>query len=290
MGILVDENTKIIVQGITGKAGSTHTKNMLDYGTKIVAGVRPGADGEEVHGIPVYNTVRSALEKHEANASILFVPSNLAKGAALEAIEAGIKLVVIIPEHVPLLDTLEIIETAKKYKSTVIGPNTPGLISPEARCKIGFVPNQYYIPGSVGVASRSGTLTYEIVSRLTLNGIGQTTCIGVGGDPLVGSPFPNIVKMFEDDPKTRLILLIGEIGGTQEENVAEMIINGDVKKPVVVYVAGHAVPSGKKMGHAGAIISGGMGTIESKMRMFERAGVAVAKTPAEAVELVKKNL
>lgn len=290
MGILVDENTKIIVQGITGKAGSTHTKNMLDYGTRIAAGVRPGADGEEVHGIPVYNTVRSALEEHEANASILFVPSNLAKGAALEAIEAGIKLVVIIPEHVPLLDTLEIIETAKKHKSTVIGPNTPGLISPEARCKIGFVPNQYYIPGSVGVASRSGTLTYEIVSRLTLNGIGQTTCIGVGGDPLVGTPFPNLVKMFEEDTKTRLILLIGEIGGTQEENVAEMIINGDVKKPVVVYIAGHAVPSGKKMGHAGAIVSGGMGTIESKMRIFERAGVAVAKTPAEAVELVKENL
>lgn len=287
MGILVDENTKVIVQGITGRAGSLHTKGMLDYGTKIVAGVRPGAAGEEVHGIPVYNTVKSALEEQDANASILFVPGNMVKGAALEAIYAGIKLLVIIPEHVPLHDTIEILEAASESGTSVVGPNTPGLISPAEKCRLGFLPSQYYIPGDVGIASRSGTLTYEIVSRLTLAGIGQSTCLGIGGDPIIGTNFSDVIRLFEKDPKTKKILLIGEIGGTMEEDACELILNGEVKKPVFAYIAGHTAPTGKRIGHAGAIISGKKGTMQSKLEAFEKAGIKVAKTPSEVVELIR---
>lgn len=290
MSILVDENTKVVIQGITGNAGRRHAKTMLEYGTNIVAGARPGAQGEDILGIPVFNKVRTAVEKEGANTSVLFIPALVVKGAALEAIDAGIKLLVIIPEHVPLHDVIEIKEEAKNAGAVIVGPNTPGMIAPLLKCKLGFVPNQYYIPGPVGVASRSGTLTYEIVSRLTLAGIGQSTCIGVGGDPVVGIRFPELLREFEKDEKTKVILLIGEIGGTAEEESAELIINGEMKKPVVAYIAGYSAPKEKQIGHAGAIISGERGTMENKLRAFENAGVLVAKTPSEVVELIKNKI
>ena len=290
MGVLVNENTRVIVQGITGRAGSRHTKTMLEYGTKIVAGVRPGAAGEEVHGIPVYNTVSSALEEHDANASILFVPPNLVKGAALEAIEAGIKLVVIVAEHVPLHDTLEIIDTAQKFDARVIGPNTPGLISPKEKCKLGFLPDRYVIPGPVGILSRSGTSLYEILYRLSSAGIGQSTCIGVGGDPVVGMSFKELLPEFEEDPETKVILLVGEIGGTMEEDAAELIKKGKITKPVVAFLAGYSVPPGRQVGHAGAIITGEKGSIESKLKAFKDAGVKIAETPWKVVDLIKESL
>ncbi len=290
MAILVDENTKLCVQGITGKAGSLHTSTMLEYGTKIFAGVRPGAEGEEVYGIPVFNRVSTAVEETGVNASIIFVPAAMAKGAALEAIAAGIKLIVIIPEHVPIHDSLEIMAAAEEAGATVVGPNTPGFIAPSLKCKIGFVPNRYYIPGPVGVAARSGTLTYEIVSRLTLAGIGQSTAIGVGGDPVIGTRFPELLKRFEADSETKVILLIGEVGGTQEEEAAALVETGKIKKPVIAYIAGFSAPPGKRLGHAGAIISGSHGTMESKLRAFERAGIAVAKTPSQVLDLVREKL
>ncbi|MBI4015159.1 MAG: succinate--CoA ligase subunit alpha [Candidatus Aenigmarchaeota archaeon] len=290
MAILVNSETKVCVQGITGKAGTLHTGTMLEYGTKIVSGVRPGAEGEEVLGIPVFNRVSTAVEETGANSSIIFVPAAMAKGAALEAINAGIKLIVIIPEHVPLHDELEIMQAAEDSGIVVVGPNTPGLIAPSLKCKIGFVPNKYYIPGSVGVMARSGTLTYEIVSRLTLAGIGQSTAIGVGGDPVIGSRFPDLIKKFEADPETKVILLIGEVGGTQEEEAAALVADGKIKKPVVAYIAGFSAPPGKRLGHAGAIISGSQGTMESKLKSFQKAGIAVAKTPSEVLDLVKQKL
>lgn len=290
MSILLNAETKVVVQGITGSAGGMHTKNMLEYGTKIVAGVRPGAEGQEVHGVPVFNTVKSAVEKTGANTSILFVPGGVVKSAAIEAMDAGIKLLVIVPEHVPLHDTMEIVTYAKKKGVVVIGPNTAGMIAPESKTKVGFVPNGYFVPGSVGVASRSGTLMYEIISRLTLNELGQTTCIGVGGDPIVGTRFPELLKMFQKDPQTKAILLIGEIGGSQEEDAAALVSSGVVTKPVIAYIAGRSAPKGKKIGHAGAIVAGDKGTMESKLAAFEDAGIKVAKTPGEVVELVRKAL
>ncbi len=288
--VLVDQDTRLLVQGITGKAGSLHTKTMLEYGTKIVAGVRPGAEGEEIHRVPVYNKVKTAVEETGANTSVLFVPGALVKGAALEAINAGIKLLVIIPEHVPIHDTIEILEYARKKGTTVVGPNTAGLIVPPLRCKIGFVPNRYFVPGPVAVASRSGTLMYEIVARLTLSGIGQTACVGVGGDPIVGTRFEEFLRMLESDAKTEMVLLIGEIGGTQEEDAANLVMSGEFTKPVVAYIAGHSAPAGKKIGHAGAIVSGDKGTMDSKLKAFERAGIQAAKTPSEVVNMIQSNL
>ncbi len=287
---MIDSSTRVVVQGITGKAGSLHTKTMLEYGTNIVAGVRPGAEGEEVHGILVYNKVKSAVAEHDANASILFVPGPLVKGAALEAINAGIRLLVIIPEHVPIHDTIEIMEHARKKGAAVVGPNTAGLIYPEYKCKIGFVPNKYFIPGPVGIGSRSGTLMYELVARLTRSNIGQSLCVGVGGDPIVGMRFPQLLRIFQKDKNTKAILLIGEIGGTQEEDAAELVVSGEITKPVVAYMAGHSAPKEKKIGHAGAIVSGEKGTMESKLRAFEKAGIGVAKTPGEVVNLICKSL
>jgi succinyl-CoA synthetase alpha subunit len=264
---------------------------MLDYGTKIIAGTKPGGGGEEVHGIPVYNSVAEAVEKHSTiNTTILFVPPKGTKAAALEALKAGVKIIVMVAEHVPLHDNLEILEEGEKKGVLIIGPNTPGLISPSEQTKLGFVPSQYFIPGPIGVASRSGTLTYEIVSRLTLNGIGQTTCIGVGGDPIVGTPFPKILQFFEEDPETKAVLLIGEIGGTREEEAAEMIRDGRITKPVFVYLVGRTAPEGKRVGHAGALIEGSRGTIESKLACFSEAAVPVAETPAEVIEIAKKIL
>lgn len=290
MSIIAKSTTRVLIQGITGNAARIHTKNMLDYGTKIVAGVRPGGGGGNVHGVPVYDSVTQAASKHPVDTTILFVPPKGTNAAALEALNAGIKTIVMVAEHVPLHDNLEILEEAEKQGALIIGPNTPGLISPLERTKLGFVPSQYFIPGPIGVASRSGTLTYEIVSRLTLNGIGQTTCIGVGGDPIVGTPFPKILKLFEEDSETRAVLLIGEIGGTREEEAAEMIRDRRITKPVFSYLVGRTAPEGKRVGHAGAIIEGDRGTIESKLACFGEAGVPVAGTPADVVRVAKEIL
>jgi succinyl-CoA synthetase alpha subunit len=291
MSIIAKSSTYVLIQGITGNAARTHTKNMLDYGTKIIAGTRPGGGGGEVHGVPVYDSVAQAVEKHPTiNTTILFVPPKGTKEAALEALDAGIKTVVMVAEHVPLHDNLEILEKGEEKGALVIGPNTPGLISPSEQTKLGFVPSQYFIPGPVGVASRSGTLTYEIVSRLTLDGIGQTTCIGVGGDPIVGTPFPRILEFFEKDSETKAILLIGEIGGTREEEAAEMIKDRKITKPVFVYLVGRTAPEGKRVGHAGALIEGNRGTIKSKLASFREAGVPVADTPADVILMAKEIL
>jgi succinyl-CoA synthetase alpha subunit len=290
MSIIAKSSTKVLIQGITGNAARLHTKNMLDYGTKIVAGVRPGGGGGDVHGVPVYDSVAQAASNHLVDATILFVPPKATKAAALEALNAGIKTIVMVAEHVPLHDNLGILEEAEKRGALVIGPNTPGLISPPEKTKLGFVPSQYFMPGPIGVASRSGTLTYEIVSRLTLNGIGQTTCIGVGGDPIVGTPFPKILQFFEKDSETKVVLLIGEIGGTREEEAAEMIRDRKITKPVFVYLVGRTAPEGKRVGHAGALIEGSRGTIESKWACFSEAGVPVAETPADVIRIAKEIL
>ncbi|NIM14616.1 MAG: succinate--CoA ligase subunit alpha [Candidatus Aminicenantes bacterium] len=290
MSVFVNAETRVLVQGITGEAAQHHTEVMMNYGTNIVAGMRPGSGGMTVYGVPVYNTVAEAVEAKKPNASILFVPAKVMRQAAFEALDANIGLIVMVSEHVPLHDTMEIIAKAKESGADVIGPNTPGLIAPSLHCKIGFVPSQYYIPGPVGVASRSGTLTYEIVSRLTLAGIGQTTCVGVGGDPIVGTTFSKMARLFEADPETKAILLIGEVGGSMEEEVAELVQKGEITKPVVAYIAGRTAPKGKRMGHAGAIIAAGRGSIESKLKAFEAANIPVAAIPDEVVKLVKDSL
>ena len=290
MSVLVNSETRLLVQGITGEAARHHTEVMIKYGTNIVAGMRPGSGGITVHGVPVYDTVAEAVDTKKANASLLFVPAKVMKQAAFEALDANIGLVVMVSEHVPLHDTMEITAKAEKLGAHVIGPNTPGLIAPSLRCKIGFVPSQYYMPGPVGVASRSGTLTYEIVSRLTFAGIGQTTCVGVGGDPIVGATFSKLARLFEADPNTKAILLIGEVGGSMEEEVAELVQKGEITKPVTAYIAGRTAPKGKRMGHAGAIVAAGRGSIESKLKAFETANIPVATIPNEVVQLVRENL
>ncbi len=290
MSTLVNSETRVLVQGITGTAAQHHTKLMLDYGTNIVAGMRPGAGGQEVYGVPVFDLVGEAVEAKNPNAAILFVPARAMKQAAFEALEEGIRLVVMVSEHVPLHDTMAIVAKSEELGADLIGPNTPGLIAPSVRCKIGFVPSQYYLPGPVGVASRSGTLTYEIVSRLTLASIGQTTCVGVGGDPIVGTTFSKMVRLFEADPETKAILIIGEVGGSMEEEVAELVQKGEISKPVVAYIAGRTAPKGKRMGHAGAIVAAGRGSIESKLEAFEDASIPVAAVPEEVVKLVKNGM
>jgi succinyl-CoA synthetase alpha subunit len=290
MSVLVKTDTRVLVQGITGNAARHHTELMLKFGTNIVAGMRPGAGGSQVHGVPVFDSVAEAVEARNPDAAILFVPAKAMRSAAFEALDADIGLIVMVSEHVPLHDTMEIVARAEEKGAIVIGPNTPGLIAPPARCKIGFVPSQYYTPGPVGIASRSGTLTYEIVSRLTLAGIGQTTCVGVGGDPIVGTTFSRMVELFEDHPDTRVILIIGEVGGVMEEEVAERVRRSEVTKPVVAYIAGRTAPEGKRMGHAGAIVAAGRGSIESKLEAFEAASVPVAPMPDDVVELVRESL
>ncbi len=290
MSVLVDAETRVLVQGITGAAARHHARLMLDYGTRVVAGVRPGAGGRTVEGVPVHDTVREAAEATGAGASILFVPAGAVKEAASEALDAGIRLLVLVTEHVPLHDTLYLVARAEEAGAVLVGPNTPGLIAPPVRVKIGFVPSRYYAPGPVGVASRSGTLTYEIVSRLTEAGIGQSTCVGVGGDPVVGTTFADLVCRFEADPETEAILLIGEVGGGMEEEAAGMVAAGEITKPVVAYLAGRTAPEGRRMGHAGAIVAGGRGSIRSKLAAFAEAGVPVAEVPAEVPELVRARL
>lgn len=289
MGIIVDENTRAIVQGITGTQGSFHTKLMLEYGTKVVAGVTPGKGGTEVHGVPVYDTVKEAVEEHEANASIIFVPAPFAADAALEAIENGLKTVVIITEHIPIKDAVEVMARAKERNVTVIGPNTPGIITPN-KCKLGIMPAHIFKPGIIGIASRSGTLTYEIAASLTRAGFGQSTCLGLGGDPIVGLNFIDALEMFRGDEQTRAVVLIGEIGGNLEEIAAEYIVKEAYPKPVVAFVAGKTAPPGKRMGHAGAIIMGRAGTAQSKIEAFRKAGVPVADKPSDIARLVAEKL
>jgi len=289
MGIIVDENTRAIVQGITGTQGSFHTKLMLEYGTKVVAGVTPGKGGTEVHGVPVYDTVKEAVEEYEANASIIFVPAPFAADAALEAIENGLKTVVIITEHIPIKDAVEVMARAKERNVTVIGPNTPGIITPN-KCKLGIMPAHIFKPGIIGIASRSGTLTYEIAASLTRAGFGQSTCLGLGGDPIVGLNFIDALEMFRRDEQTRAVVLIGEIGGNLEEIAAEYIVKEAYPKPVVAFVAGKTAPPGKRMGHAGAIIMGRAGTAQSKIEAFRKAGVPVADKPSDIARLVAEKL
>jgi succinyl-CoA synthetase alpha subunit len=285
MTIILTENTKVLVQGITGAQGRFHTELMLKYGTNIVAGVTPGKKGTLVHGIHVYDSVLEAVELTDANTSIIFVPAPYAMDACIEAIDAGINTLVIITEHIPVHDTMRIIQYAKLRHINIIGPNTPGIVSPRLRTKVGILPNTIFKPGDVGVISRSGTLTYEIVNAMTELGLGQSTCLGLGGDPVTGMNFIDALKLFEADPETRTIVLIGEIGGTAEEEAANYIHN-HISKKVVAYIAGQSAPSGKRMGHAGAIITRGMGSAESKIRALTGAGVKVAKHPREVSELI----
>jgi len=289
LGIIVDRNTKAIVQGITGTQGSFHTKLMLEYGTQIVAGVTPGKGGTKVHNVPVYDTVEEALQKHEANASIIFVPAPFAADAALEAIENGIKTVVIITEHIPVKDAINVMAYAKQENATIIGPNTPGIITP-GECKLGIMPAHIFKPGNIGMISRSGTLTYEIAAGLTKRQMGQSTCVGLGGDPIVGLNFIDALKLFEKDPQTEGIAIIGEIGGNLEELTAEYIAKQNYQKPVVAFIAGRSAPPGKRMGHAGAIIMGKAGTAESKIEAFRKAGVEVAEKPSDVAILLEKQV
>ena len=289
MGILIDGSTKAIVQGITGTQGKFHTQLMLEAGTKIVAGTSPGKGGTQVEGIPVYDTVEEALKNHKANASIIFVPAPFAADAALEAIEAGLKTVVIITEHVPVKDSIQVIAAARSHDAIIIGPNTPGIIAPDI-CKLGIMPTHIFKKGSVGIASRSGTLTYEIAAGLTALSLGQSTCLGLGGDPIVGLSFVDVLKMFAEDKQTKAVALIGEIGGNAEELAAEYIHEVNYPKPVVAFVAGRTAPPGKRMGHAGAIIMGKAGTAKSKIEAFQAVGVGVADHPRDIAELLATHL
>ena len=284
MAVLLDETNKVVVQGITGHQGQFHTKAMLDYGTKVVAGTSPGKAGEKVNGVPVFDAVADAVAATGADTSIIFVPAPFTKDAVVESIEAGIRLVVIITERVPFHDCLDIMPYARAKNVAVIGPNTPGIISP-GRAKCGIMPSHIFKKGSVGVISRSGTLTYEVVAAMTAAGMGQSTCMGSGGDPIIGTNFVEALKLFEADRQTKSIVLIGEIGGTAEEEAA-MFIEKNVTKKVAAYVAGLTAPPEKRMGHAGAIIQRGMGTAESKVKAFEKVGVKVAKYPSDIARLL----
>jgi succinyl-CoA synthetase alpha subunit len=286
MGILIDKNTKVIVQGITGKHGSFHTQMMRAYGTNIVAGVTPGKGGQKISCIPVYNTVKEALKKHEAQWSAIFVPAPHAKDAAIEALDAGLNIV-IITENIPVFDTLEILSKAEEKKKKVIGPNCPGITS-VGESKIGIMPNHIFKKGDVGVLSRSGTLTYEIIYQLTKKGIGQSIAAGIGGDQITGMDFIDMLKLLEKDKNTKKIVLIGEIGGEAEIRAAEYI-KKHIKKQVVAFIAGRSAPPGKKMGHAGAIISGNKETAQAKIDSLRKAGVKVAMLPSEIPKLLKER-
>ncbi len=289
MGIIINADTKAIVQGITGKQGSYHTKLMLDYGTKIVAGVVPGKGGTVANGVPVYDTVKETVDVYSPNASIIFVPAPFAQDAVLEAIANKIKTIIVVTEHMPIKDAINIMAYANQSQVTIIGPNTPGIITP-GQCKLGIMPANIFKPGSIGVVSRSGTLTYEIAAGLTAKGLGQSTCVGVGGDPIVGLNFIEALELFKENPKTKAIVLIGEIGGNMEELTAQYITQERYPKPIVAYVAGRFAPSGKRMGHAGAIIMGKQGTAQSKIEALINAGVMVAEKPIDVATLLVKAL
>lgn len=288
MSILVNKNTRLIVQGITGRDGGFHTLKMKAYGTNVVAGVSPGKGGQEVDGIPVFNTVTDAVNATGANTSIIFVPAAVAADSILEASEAGIELVIAITEGIPTLDMVRVMPYLKKNGTKIIGPNCPGLITPE-EALVGILPGNIFKKGNIGLISRSGTLTYEMVNQLTTNGLGQSTCVGIGGDPVAGLYFEELLAMFQKDPETDAIVLIGEIGGDAEERAARFIKN-NVSKPVVAFIAGQSAPPGKRMGHAGAIITSGSGSAAEKIAAFESAGIPVARKPQDIPLLVKRQL
>ncbi|WP_321279696.1 succinate--CoA ligase subunit alpha [Marinifilum fragile] len=290
MSVLVDKNTKLVVQGITGSEGAFHTQQMIEYGTNVVAGVTPGKGGQMfMDKVPIYNTMKGAVEKTGANASVIFVPPPFAADAIMEAAEAGIALVICITEGIPALDMLEVHEYLKKYpNTTLVGPNCPGVITP-GEAKIGIMPGFIHKPGTIGIVSRSGTLTYEAVHQLGEAGFGQSTAIGIGGDPIIGTRHIDAVKLLNEDPKTEAIVLIGEIGGSDEETAAAYIAE-NVDKPVVAFIAGQTAPPGKRMGHAGAIIAGGKGTAEEKMKALAAAGIHVVESPADIGKKMKEVL
>ncbi|HVO74320.1 MAG TPA: succinate--CoA ligase subunit alpha [Ignavibacteriaceae bacterium] len=288
MSILVDKKTRLVVQGITGGEGSFHTQQMIEYGTKIVAGVTPGKGGTEFQGVPVYNTVEEAVKEQKANTSVIFVPPAFAADAIIESAQSGIKVIICITEGIPAEDMINVYNLVKYKGSVLIGPNCPGVISP-GKAKVGIMPGFIHKQGKIGVVSRSGTLTYEAVKQLTDAGLGQSTCVGIGGDPVIGSRFVDIIKLFNEDPDTEGIVMIGEIGGTAEEEAA-VFIKKDVKKPVVGFIAGRTAPPGRRMGHAGAIISGGKGTAIEKIEAMMKAGVKIAESPAEIGSTMMKAM
>ncbi|MCX7995907.1 MAG: succinate--CoA ligase subunit alpha [candidate division WOR-3 bacterium] len=288
MSILVNKDTRLVVQGITGRDGSFHTRQMLNYGTKVVAGVTPGKGGTEVEGVPVFNSVAEAVRKTGANTSVIFVPAKFAPNAIYEAIDAGIELIVCISEGIPTIEMVKVIAYLKDKKCRLIGPNSPGLVSP-GETKVGILPGHIFKKGNIGVISRSGTLTYEIVDHITRTGLGQSTCIGIGGDPIIGTKFIDCLELFAQDPETEAVVIVGEIGGRDEQDAAEYI-KKNFKKPVFGFIAGKTAPPDKRMGHAGAIISGTAGTAAEKIKAFESAGIKVGETPAQVAELIKSTL
>jgi len=288
MSILVNKNTRVICQGITGSAGVFHTRQMVEYGTKVVGGVTPGRGGIDVDGIPVFNTMTEAVAKTGGNASVIFVPAPFAADAIMEAADAGVELIVCITEGIPVLGIVKVKRFLENKPTHLIGPNCPGIITP-GECKIGIMPGYIHQPGRIGVISRSGTLTYEAVDQLTKLGLGQSTCIGIGGDPILGTTFIDLLALFEKDENTDAVVLIGEIGGTSEEKAAQFI-KSQITKPVIAFVAGRTAPKGKRMGHAGAIISGGHGTAEEKIEALKTAGITVAESPAAIGRMVVEEI
>ena len=287
MSIIIDKNSKVVVQGITGNEGRFHTASMLHYGTKVVAGVTPGKGGQQIADVPVYDTVSEAVAKHGANTSIIFVPASFTRTAVIEAIDADIKTLVVITEGLPQRDAIELVARAnKKGDVNIIGPNCPGIINPPRKIMVGIMPDHIFRPGGVGIASRSGTLTYEITWYISHAGLGQSTCVGLGGDPIVGLDFIKVLEMFKEDEETQGVVLIGEIGGNAEELAAQYIAETNYPKPVVAYIAGRLAPPGKRMGHAGAIIMGNTGTASSKIEAFTKAGIPVAEKPSDITDLL----
>jgi succinyl-CoA synthetase alpha subunit len=286
MSVFINRDTRVVVQGITGTEGSFHTRQMLRYGTNIVAGVTPGKGGQEVEGVPVYEHVSDAVARRSANTSIIFVPARFAGAAIVEAIEAGIKTIIVITESIPLKDSIGLFALAENAKATIIGPNTAGIFSPANHVHVGIMPTHIFRPGHIAMVSRSGTLTYEVASQITAAGLGQSTCVGIGGDPMVGTDFITVLEHLKNDGETKSIVLIGEIGGTGEEYAAQYIKETHYPKKVVAYIAGRTAPPEKRMGHAGAIIMGGMGTAKGKIEALRGAGLAVADKPSEVPGLL----
>ena len=288
MSVFIDNSTRLVVQGITGRDGSFHAKQMMEYGTQVVAGVTPGKGGQRFDGVPIFNTVAEAVGATGANTSVIYVPPPFAADAMMEAAAAGVKLIVCITEGVPVLDMTRVYPYVREHGARLLGPNCPGLITP-GQSKVGIIPGRICTPGTVGVVSRSGTLTYEVVFKLTRAGIGQSTCVGIGGDPINGTNFIDALQAFERDPDTTAVAMMGEIGGTDEQEAARFI-QANMKKPVVGFIAGQTAPPGRRMGHAGAIISGSSGTAEEKIQAFRDAGVGVARRPADFVPLLQERM